>query len=132
MQTIWAKHALTSNGWQSDVRVEIDASGHFSSVQTDVPKTNLGADVYRCGILCPAPANIHSHAFQRAMAGMTERRGGDSGDNFWARRTLMYRFLDQLTPDDIETIAAFVQMEMLEAGYAANTEFHYMLSLIHI
>ena len=126
MKTIWAKRALTSNGWQNDVVVEIDSSGHISSVKTDVSKTSLGADVYRCGVLCPAPANIHSHAFQRAMAGMTERRGSDPGDNFWAWRKLMYRFLDQLTPDDIETIAAFVQMEMLEAGYAANTEFHYM------
>ena len=126
MQPIWAKQALTSNGWQNDVLVEIDASGHFSSVKTDIPKASLGADIYRCGILCPAPANIHSHAFQRAMAGMTERRGSDPGDNFWAWRKLMYRFLDQLTPDDIEIIAAFVQMQMLEAGYAANTEFHYM------
>jgi len=126
MQKIWAKQALISNGWQNDVLVEIDAHGHFSSVKTDVSKASLGAGVYRCGILCPAPSNIHSHAFQRAMAGMTERRGSDPGDNFWAWRKLMYRFLDQLTPDDIEIIAAFVQMEMLEAGYAVNTEFHYM------
>lgn len=126
MQRIWAKQALTSKGWQSSVLVEIDVSGHFSSVKTNVSKSSLEADIHRCGILCPAPANIHSHAFQRAMAGMTERRGSDPGDNFWAWRKLMYRFLDQLTPDDIEVVAAFVQMEMLEAGYAANTEFHYM------
>ena len=97
MQRIWAKQALTSKGWQSSVLVDIDVSGHFSSVKTDVSKSSLGADIHRCGILCPAPANIHSHAFQRAMAGMTERRGSDPGDNFWAWRKLMYRFLDQLT-----------------------------------
>lgn len=126
MQKIWAKQALVSGLWQKNVLVEVDVSGHISSVKTNVAKADLQVGVHSCGILCPAPANIHSHSFQRAMAGMTERRGADPGDNFWAWRKLMYRFLDQLTPDDIETITAFVQMEMLEAGYAANTEFHYL------
>lgn len=126
MQKIWAKKALISGLWQTDVLVEVALSGHISAVKTSVAKAGLAAGVYTCGILCPAPANIHSHGFQRAMAGMTERRGRDPGDNFWAWRKLMYKFLDQLTPDDIETIAALVQMEMLEAGYAANIEFHYL------
>lgn len=126
MKKIWARQALVSSIWENDVLVELDISGHISSVQVNVSKDRLHGDIHHCGILLPAPANIHSHAFQRAMAGMTERRGSDPGDNFWAWRKLMYRFLDQLTPDDIETIAAFVQMEMLEAGYAANAEFHYM------
>ena len=69
--------------------------------------------------------NLHSHAFQRAMAGMTERRGAGD-DSFWTWRTLMYRFLDVLTPEDIEAIAALVQVEMLEAGYASVAEFHYL------
>ena len=60
------------------------------------------------------------------MAGLTEHRGSNKGDSFWTWRELMFRFLDQLTPDDIEAIAAFVQMEMLEAGYATNVEFHYL------
>jgi formimidoylglutamate deiminase len=69
--------------------------------------------------------NLHSHAFQRAMAGMTERRGpGD--DSFWTWRELMYRFLDVLAPDDVEAIAALVQVEMLEAGFASVAEFHYL------
>jgi formimidoylglutamate deiminase len=80
----------------------------------------------RVGILLPAPVNLHSHAFQRAMAGMTERRGEDPSDTFWTWRRLMFRFLDRLDPDDVEAIAAFVQMEMLEAGYAAVGEFHYL------
>lgn len=126
MQKIWAKQALVSGVWQKQVLVEVDAAGHISSITANLAKAKLDGDVHLCGILCPAPANIHSHAFQRAMAGMTERRGRDPGDNFWAWRKLMYRFLDQLNPDDIQTIAAFVQMEMLEAGYAANTEFHYL------
>ena len=126
MKQIWANQALVRSKWQKNVLVEIDKAGDISSVQTNIAKTHLSENTYKCGILLPAPANIHSHAFQRAMAGMTERRGRDPGDNFWAWRVLMYRFLDQLTPDDIEIIATFVQMEMLEAGYAANTEFHYL------
>jgi len=76
--------------------------------------------------LLPAPANAHSHAFQRAMAGLTEHRGPDPNDTFWTWRQLMFKFLDQLTPDHIEAITAFVQMEMLEAGYGASVEFHYI------
>jgi formimidoylglutamate deiminase len=77
-------------------------------------------------LLLPAPLNLHSHAFQRAMAGLTEARGPDPRDSFWSWRRLMYKFLDQLTPDDVEAIAALVFMEMLEAGYGAVAEFHYL------
>ena len=121
MQNIWAKRALTPQGWHSDVSISVDEAGIIRSL--DVGVSPQGD---RVGILLPAPANIHSHAFQRAMAGMTERRGKNPADNFWAWRKLMYKFLDQLTPDDVEAIAAFVQMEMLEAGYGASVEFHYL------
>jgi len=77
-------------------------------------------------ILLPAPANCHSHAFQRAMAGLTEKRGKSESDSFWTWRKLMYRFLDKLTPDQVQAIAAFVQMEMLEAGFGSVAEFHYL------
>ena len=60
------------------------------------------------------------------MAGLTERRGKNLVDSFWTWRELMYRFLDQLTPEHVEAIAAMVHMEMLEAGYATNVEFHYL------
>lgn len=126
MQEIWAETALVADEWQKSVSVSVSDSGEILSVKTDIKTSDLAAETYRCGILCPAPANIHSHAFQRAMAGMSERRGEDPGDNFWAWRKLMYRFLDQLSPDDVEAITAYVQMEMLEAGFAANTEFHYL------
>ena len=121
MQTLWAAQALTSNGWQKAVSIEIDATGHISSLTPDAEPTGQQFE-----ILLPAPVNLHSHSFQRAMAGMTEWRGADKHDTFWTWRALMYRFLDQLTPDDIESIAAFVQMEMLESGYAAVCEFHYI------
>ncbi len=121
MTVIWAEQALLPSGWARGVRVEIDGAGRIASVAPDQP-----ADGYRAGILLPAPANAHSHAFQRAMAGLTEGRGPDPRDSFWTWRKLMYRFLDQLDPDQVQAIAALVQMEMLEAGYAANVEFHYL------
>lgn len=122
MNVIHAGEALLQTGWARDVRVVLEG-GRIASVEADA--TPQSGD-YRTGILLPAPANLHSHAFQRAMAGLTERRGADPSDNFWTWRKAMYAFLDALTPDDVEAIAAFVQMEMLEAGYAANVEFHYL------
>lgn len=121
-QHLHAREALLEDGWASDVRLHI-ADGRIDMIETDVA-ARAGDD--RVGVLIPAPANVHSHAFQRAMAGMTERRGADPSDNFWTWRKAMYAFLDALNPDDVEAIAAFVQMEMLEAGYAANVEFHYL------
>ena len=78
------------------------------------------------GLAVAGLPNLHSHAFQRAMAGLSEAKGPAPRDTFWTWRQIMYRFLDHLTPDDIEPIAALVQMEMLEAGYATNVEFHYL------
>ena len=120
MQVIWAEKALTADGWQADVRIEI-GGGHILSVRPGgKPEGHIA------GVLLPAPANLHSHAFQRAMAGKGEERGLHPSDTFWTWRALMYRFLDNLTPDDIEAISSFAQMEMLEAGYAACGEFHYI------
>lgn len=121
MSTIWARTALLEDGWKQGVCVEIGGDGAIASLSVDQPPQGL-----QMSILLPAPANVHSHAFQRAMAGLTERRGPDPRDTFWTWRQLMFRFLDRLTPDHVEAIAAFVQMEMLEAGYATNVEFHYL------
>ncbi len=121
MQKIWAKQALTGQGWRRDVLVSKGADGRIETVQAGVDPEGI-----RTAILLPAPANSHSHAFQRAMAGLTEARGDDPRDTFWTWRRLMYRFLEALTPDQVQAIAAFVQMEMLEAGFGANVEFHYL------
>ncbi|WP_417274396.1 formimidoylglutamate deiminase [Celeribacter halophilus] len=123
MQTIWARRALVMNSWAEAVKVDIHEDGRIGAV---VVGADCPPEAVRVETLLPAPANLHSHAFQRAMAGLTERRGDDPQDSFWTWRQLMYRFLDRLTPDDIQAIAAFVQMEMLEAGYATNVEFHYL------
>jgi len=121
MVSVWAEKALLENGWAENVLIGISPDGLIDSIETNQPSS--GETV---GILLPAPANCHSHAFQRAMAGLTEKRGPDASDSFWTWRQLMFRFLDRLTPDHVEAIAAFVQMEMLEAGYGANVEFHYL------
>lgn len=77
------------------------------------------------GTTLPGMVNLHSHAFQRGMAGLAER-AGTSDDSFWTWRDVMYRFLDQLTPDDVEAIATLAYVEMLEAGYTRVVEFHYL------
>lgn len=120
MAVIWAEQALLADGWAEAVAVTL-AGDRIAGIE--VGATPQGQ---RVGVLLPAPANLHSHAFQRAMAGLTERRGPDPRDSFWTWRQLMYRFLDRLTPEDVEAITAFVQMEMAEAGYAAVAEFHYL------
>ena len=121
MKMIWAEQALLDTGWTSEVLVEVDDFGKISQVSTGKKPSG-----YCVGVLLPAPVNIHSHAFQRAMAGLTEMRGPDASDSFWTWRKLMYRFLDRLDPEQVEAIAAWVQLEMLESGYAACAEFHYL------
>lgn len=123
MTAIWAATALTAEGWRDRVRVTIGGGGAIAGVACDAAAEPGDT---RAAVLLPAPANLHSHAFQRAMAGLTERRGAGERDSFWTWRQLMYQFLDALTPDHVEAIAALVQMETLEAGFASIGEFHYL------
>ena len=116
---IHADWALLPEGWVRDVALQIER-GRIAAI--GAAKGSAG---HRVGCLLPAPVNLHSHAFQRAMAGMTERRSAGQ-DSFWTWRNLMYRFLDRLTPEDVEVIAAQVMVEMAESGYAAVAEFHYL------
>ncbi|UWR10344.1 formimidoylglutamate deiminase [Sulfitobacter mediterraneus] len=118
MTKIKAKTALLPSGWVNDVTLTLK-DGRIAAIGEGPADTQVD-------ILLPAPTNLHSHAFQRAMGGLTERRGAEPTDSFWTWRQLMFRFLDQLTPEDIQAITAQVQMEMLEAGYAASVEFHYL------
>ncbi|HEY0212944.1 MAG TPA: formimidoylglutamate deiminase [Paenirhodobacter sp.] len=121
MTVLWAETALLPNGWAKNVRITVDEAGKIAAVTPDSP-----AEGHRIDLALPALANVHSHAFQRAMAGLSEAKGPLPRDTFWTWRQIMYRFLDHLTPNDIQAIAALVQMEMLEAGYATNVEFHYL------
>lgn len=123
MNALFAPVALLPEGWARDVRVVLDGPAIATVVAGARPSAG-DRRLTGCALL-PAMPNLHSHTFQRAMAGMTERRGpGD--DSFWTWRRLMYRFLDVLSPEEIEAIAALAFMEMLEAGFASVAEFHYL------
>ena len=118
---IFAKQAKLSTEWASNVRVT-HADGRITDI---APNQTPDAHDTCVDTLLPALANLHSHSFQRAMAGMTEYRMAGK-DSFWTWRDLMYRFTANLTPEHIEAIAAFVFLEMQEAGYASVGEFHYL------
>jgi formiminoglutamate deiminase len=113
--------ALLPDGWANDVRIGI-ADGLIVSVDPGVAKQ---ARDERHGIALPALPNVHSHAFQRGMAGLAETRGS-SKDSFWTWRDTMYRFVDRMTPDHLHAIAAMAYIEMLESGFARVGEFHYL------
>ncbi|QPF87330.1 formimidoylglutamate deiminase [Bradyrhizobium genosp. L] len=121
MPQLHFKQALLPDGWSRDVLISI-AAGRIANVQTGVAAT--GADE-RHAIGVPGLPNLHSHGFQRGMAGLTERRGASS-DSFWTWRDLMYRFVTRMTPEDVEAITAQAYVEMLEAGFTRVGEFHYI------
>ena len=114
-----AETALLPTGWAKDVRIVIE-EGRIASVSHGHAPEGLAF-----GCLLPAPVNLHSHTFQRAMAGMTEGRTAGQ-DSFWTWRTLMYRFLEKLSPEDVQAIAAQAMVEMAESGFSAVCEFHYL------
>ncbi len=118
---LYAQTALIGTDWAHDVRLDC-ADGRVTQIETGVQPQ---PDDTRVDVLLPALGNLHSHSFQRAMAGMTEFRAAGR-ESFWTWRELMYRFLDRLTPDQMQAIAALTFMEMQEAGYAAVGEFHYV------
>ena len=113
--------ALLPSGWASNVRVRIDA-GRIVSVDAD--QRRMPGDV-SIPVGLPAMSNLHSHAFQRAMSGLTEVRGA-TDDSFWSWRSLIYRFVHRLSPDMVEAIAALAYVEMLESGFTRVGEFHYL------
>jgi formiminoglutamate deiminase len=112
---------LTPAGWRSDVRIEIEG-GAIVAIEDGVSPRD-GDE--RHAIAIPAASNLHSHAFQRAMAGLAEIRG-EGTDTFWTWRETMYRFALAMSPDDVEAVAAQAYVEMLESGFAAVAEFHYL------
>jgi formimidoylglutamate deiminase len=122
MLDLFFDSALTSSGWASDVRVTIDAEGWITSVASNSDAE--GAERIP-GTVVPGVPNVHSHAFQRAMAGLTER-GTASGDSFWSWRDRMYAFLHTFSPDDVEAVAAQLFVELLRHGFTSVAEFHYL------
>ncbi|HZR33730.1 MAG TPA: formimidoylglutamate deiminase [Nevskia sp.] len=118
----FAESALLPSGWAANVLFEVDGAGLIAKVS---PRAEAGGAERLRGAVIPGMPNLHSHAFQRAMTGLTEK-GGPQGDSFWSWRKLMYGFLENLTPDDIEVIAVQLYIEMLRAGYTSVSEFHYL------
>lgn len=121
MPIIHAKHALLGEGIADEVRVTIEGA-RITTIDAGVP-SEPGDE--RVGLLLPGMANLHSHAFQRGMAGLAELRGAQA-DSFWTWRETMYRFAQAITPDQLEAIAAQLYVEMLEAGFTRVGEFHYL------
>ena len=122
MNTLLAERALLPDGWRDNVLLQWDAEGVLTGVQTEYGQTYEGE---RAKLLIPGMVNLHSHAFQRAMAGLTEYRANPA-DSFWSWRTLMYRFAARLTPDILKAVARQLYGEMLMAGYTSVCEFHYL------
>jgi formiminoglutamate deiminase len=121
MTKLHATTALLAEGWRKNVRLTL-SGGRIAAIETDVAP-DVGDE--RHAVLLPAMPNLHSHAFQRAMAGLAEVRG-PANDSFWSWRTVMYKFALSMTPEHVEAVAAKLYMEMLEAGFCRVGEFHYL------
>jgi formiminoglutamate deiminase len=121
MVALFAARMLGTSGWMDNVRIVV-SGGMIQSIDGGV-QPQPGDE--RHPVILPGMGNLHSHAFQRAMAGLAETRGpGD--DSFWSWRNTMYRFALSMTPEQVEAVAGQLYMEMLEAGFTRVGEFHYL------
>ncbi len=118
------KTAFVGGAWANNVRMHVGADGLIAALSVDSAAEE--GDVSFSGFAIPAMANAHSHAFQRAFAGLAERRQAGNADSFWSWRKEMYGFLANLTPEDVSAISAQLYVEMLKAGYTSVAEFHYL------
>ena len=122
MRAFFAERALLPTGWAANVRLEIATDGTLATIT--VQGSPEGAERID-GPLLPGMPNVHSHAFQRAMAGLAEV-AGNPDDSFWTWRELMYRLVGRITPGQLQVIARQLYIEMLKAGYTSVAEFHYV------
>ncbi len=123
-----ARQAWVNGAWANHVLLGVDAHGNWDRIQADaMPQQALGATPIDEPVL-PGLVNAHSHAFQRAIAGLTERRSTTAGasDDFWSWRERMYSAANRITPAQLETIAAQLYSELLAGGYTQVCEFHYL------
>ena len=123
-QLLWAPQAWVDGGWQQQVLLGVGASGHWSSVTPGVAAAPPAARILG-GPVLPGLVNAHSHAFQRAFAGLSERRTSDT-DDFWSWRDRMYGVALRITPEQMQTVAAQLYLELLRGGYTQVCEFHYL------
>jgi formimidoylglutamate deiminase len=122
MTRLFFENALVDNGWAKNVVIEVDKRGYITSIKLNDEAADSD---HQEKIAIPGLPNIHSHAFQRAMAGLAEVRGTND-NSFWTWRQVMYKFLERLTPKDLYAIASMAYCEMLESGFTAVSEFHYL------
>ncbi|WP_116811440.1 formimidoylglutamate deiminase [Steroidobacter cummioxidans] len=121
MTVLYTEQLLTTTGWVQSSRLHLDGA-RIAKIESDVaPK--VGDERHQ--VIVPTMPNLHSHAFQRGMAGLAETRGR-SEDNFWSWRDTMYRFASRMSPEHLQAIAAQAYVEMLEAGFGRVGEFHYL------
>ena len=111
---------LIGDRWERDVRLEVDDRGRIAAVEPGGARDECERVA---GWTVPGVPNVHSHSFQRGLAGLAE---GDGPSSFWGWRDVMYAFVEQLTPDDVETITAQLHVEMLKSGFTCVGEFHYL------
>ena len=121
---LWAPQAWINGAWQHGVCLEVDASGHWSRISSGVHSAPEQA-TRLAGPVLPGMVNAHSHAFQRAFAGLAERRATDA-DDFWSWRDRMYGVALRITPAQLQAVAAQLYVEMLQGGYTQVCEFHYL------
>lgn len=121
---LYASNVLLSEGWAHDVVLDVDAGGHITGIRRGVRRRPADAEA-AAGPVLPGVPNLHSHAFQRALAGYAERRGPNK-DSFWTWRQVMYELVAHITPEQVQDIAAQLYVEMLKAGYTGVGEFHYL------
>jgi formimidoylglutamate deiminase len=122
MSALFARHALLADGWRRDVLLEWDPAGDLLRAE---PDTMPPPGVEEADYVLPGMVNLHSHAFQRALGGLTEKASAGR-DSFWTWRELMYRFAKRITPGQMEAVAAQLYAECLRHGYTAICEFHYV------
>jgi formimidoylglutamate deiminase len=121
---LWAPLAWVERAWRERVLFSIDDRGHWSSIVPGVSSAPSGATKL-AGPALPGLVNAHSHAFQRAFAGLAEYRGS-AGDDFWSWRERMYAVANRIGPDELREIATRLYAEMLRGGYTQVCEFHYL------
>src|ERR1700733_11798855 len=121
---LFADYAYLPDGWRRNVLLEWDASGTLTHFPADTGAPIAGV-AHAAGPVLPGMPSLHSHAFQRAMAGLTEYRA-NATDNFWSWRDLMYRFAAKISPQGLAAVAQWLYIEMLKAGYTSVCEFHYV------
>ncbi|MDP2817971.1 MAG: formimidoylglutamate deiminase [Polaromonas sp.] len=121
----FAAQAWVDGAWAQDVLLTAGRDGHWLSIEPNAAPEALRGAERLSGPVLPGLVNAHSHAFQRAIAGLTERSNG-SDDDFWSWRDRMYSAALRITPDQLEAVAALLYAELLQAGYTQVCEFHYL------